>query len=104
MVFMHVDARFQNSVYECTASSFLADIPLSLVWFFHSDEDESCVQFNESITPKSLRQYVSQLITGVDVLHLHPVFFNRLLDEMVVCINMFAAVVKYRFRLCWMAN
>jgi hypothetical protein len=47
------------------------------------------------ITPEWLRQYVSQLIVGVDVLHLHPILFDAPPDEVIFYVKMFATVVEH---------
>jgi hypothetical protein len=48
------------------------------------------------VPPKRLRQYVSQLTAGINMLQVHPAFFNTLSDEVKFCINVFTAVMKHR--------
>jgi mannose/fructose/N-acetylgalactosamine-specific phosphotransferase system component IID len=78
------------------ASGLLTILPLSLTPFTYLDEAESYTQLNKMIPPKRLRQYVSQLTAGINMLQVHPAFFNTLPDEVKFCINVFTAVMKHR--------
>jgi hypothetical protein len=53
------------------------------------------MQLNKMIPSKRLHQYVSQLTAGINMLQVHPAFFNTLPNEVKSCINMFTSVMKY---------
>jgi mannose/fructose/N-acetylgalactosamine-specific phosphotransferase system component IID len=74
----------------------LTILSLSLMPFTYLDEVESCAQLNKMIPSKRLRQYVSQLTACINMLQVHPAFFNTLPNEVKSCINVFTAVMKHR--------
>jgi hypothetical protein len=73
----------------------LTNLPLSLSLFFNFDKAQLGTQLDVAITSKGLRQDISQLLVCVDVLHPYPTFLDALPDEVVLRVNVFAAIVKH---------
>jgi hypothetical protein len=74
----------------------LTILPLSLNRLGHPDDANPHSEFNKLIPPKWLRQDISQLIVGVDLLHRYPSFFYALPDEMVSCVDVLTVLMKDR--------